>query len=123
MYAIRSYYDAEWNESELARILGEVGWGMPASCVTSWRADCELEELKNLMYHYDLGMNHVDAFYSNMIREKAISREEALNRRERESFSPARFRHVLRILEFEESEFRFLLDDRARAAVNSSRRT
>ena len=93
----------EWDEEELQEVLHKVGWEQPGECVTTWRADCELEEIKNTLFQYLYGMTHVDVFLSNLIREGKISRNDALEKQKTESFSIKRLKKVLLKLELSEN--------------------
>ncbi len=75
----------EWDEKEiLSRISSELGWEYPRERASSWRFDCRVGMLKKLMYKRTLGMTENDDFYSQMIREGKMNREEALRRIEAE---------------------------------------
>lgn len=75
-----------WDENEvLGRIQRELDWQYPQQYKSTWRFDCRLSHLKDLMYKYSLGMTEKDDFYSIMVREKQISREDALKRLDEEN--------------------------------------
>lgn len=75
------FYYIPWNEQEvLSRIKNEIDWDYPQKLHSSWRFDCKLSHLKDLMYLNSLNMTEKDDLYSIMVREMAISREEALKR-------------------------------------------
>jgi len=70
-----------WKEKVvLARIQDEVDWQYPQRFHSTWRFDCRLSHLKDLMYSLSLGVTERDDFYSKLVREAKISREEALER-------------------------------------------
>lgn len=75
-----------WDENEiLSRIKEELNWDYPHQLESTWRFDCLIGHLKDLMYKKTIGMTEKDEFYSKMIREGMITRDEALKRLEREN--------------------------------------
>jgi len=75
-----------WDEAEvLSRIGSEIDWRPPAGTSSTWRFDCQLSHLKDLMYLATLGVTEKDDFYSRLVRDKKISRREALARVEKEN--------------------------------------
>jgi len=70
-----------WQEEEvLSRIKQELKWESPSRFSSSWRFDCCVSHLKDLMYIKTLNMTEKDDFYSKMVRECLITREKALIR-------------------------------------------
>jgi hypothetical protein len=66
-----------WNEQEIiTRISNELEWKYPPGKST-WRFDCKVETIKSLMYQSTVGMTEKEDFYSRMIREGMISRDQA----------------------------------------------
>ncbi len=83
------FYYVKWDEKELlSRIQSEIDWTYPAGAPSTWRWDCRVAYLKDLIYLHYLGITEKDDFYSKMIREGVISREEALKRIDRENRYP-----------------------------------
>lgn len=75
-----------WNEEEvLSRIKKELNWESPKRFSSSWRFDCTVSHLKDLMYIKTLNMTEKDDFYAKMVRESLITREEALIRLKEEN--------------------------------------
>jgi hypothetical protein len=75
------FFYLEWNEQEvLSRIRSELDWDYPRLSNSSWRFDCRIGHMKDFMYMRTLGMTERDDFYSRMIREGQMTREEALER-------------------------------------------
>jgi hypothetical protein len=75
-----------WDEKEvLSRIESEIGWRSPPDSPSTWRFDCRLSHLKDLMYLSTLGVTEKDDFYSQLVRDGKMSREEALKRIDREN--------------------------------------
>ena len=80
------FHYISWDEDMvLSRIREELGWESPQSLPSTWRFDCRLSHLKDLMYLLSLGVTEKDDFYSKLIREKMITRKEALLRVEKEN--------------------------------------
>lgn len=70
-----------WQEEEvLSRIKQELKWESPKRFSSSWRFDCTVSHLKDFMYLKTLNMTEKDDFYSKMVREGLMTREEALIR-------------------------------------------
>ncbi|WP_410507454.1 ATPase [Methanosarcina hadiensis] len=70
-----------WQEEEvLLRIKQELNWESPKRFSSSWRFDCTVSHLKDYMYMKTLSMTEKDDFYSKMVREGVITREDALMR-------------------------------------------
>jgi hypothetical protein len=74
------FYYAPWDEVECESVLRELGWELPTNCNSSWRADCAFTEVKNYMFTKTTGMDYVDAFFSNRIRQGDLTRDEAVRR-------------------------------------------
>jgi hypothetical protein len=75
------FHFIKWDENEVvSRISSELGWSYPAERKTTWRFDCKVGDLKDYMFLETLGMTERDDFYSKMIREGLISRDNAINR-------------------------------------------
>ncbi|MCP4581051.1 MAG: ATPase [candidate division Zixibacteria bacterium] len=75
-----------WNEKEiLGRIQNELNWQYPESNSGSWRFDCQIGHLKDFFYLKTLGLTEKDDFYSKLIREGKISREDSLIRLAKEN--------------------------------------
>jgi hypothetical protein len=67
-----------WNEKEIiSRISNELDWKYPPGSST-WRFDCQVEKVKSLMYQRTVLRNEKEDFYSMMIREGMITRDQAL---------------------------------------------
>jgi hypothetical protein len=99
--ATEYFYHAGWSEVQCEDILQKVGWELPSSCYSTWRADCSFAEVKNYMFHAMRGATYADAFLSNMVRAGVLSREEAMRRIEEAEgkISKERIADVCRILE------------------------
>jgi hypothetical protein len=70
----------EWNEQKIVDTLKEIGWVLPASCHSFYKADCTYAECKNLMFTQMAGINYMDALISNMVRSNVITKEEGLQK-------------------------------------------
>jgi len=87
-----------WDENEVVnRIQTELNWQYPPGSSGSWRFDCLISHLKDYLYLKTLGMTEKDDFYSQLIRESKISRDEALWRIEKEN--RINFEEINRLLE------------------------
>ena len=69
-----------WDEAACNQSLTELGWELPPGCNSTWKADCDMAEAKNIMFRRTKGLSYVDALFSNMIRAGAIARPEAMER-------------------------------------------
>jgi tRNA(Ile)-lysidine synthase TilS/MesJ len=107
-YDFFHYYD--WDETEMNSILKKLGWMMPEGCVSTWRADCEFEEVKNYMFMQSVGISHIHSLYSNLARENKISREDSISRSDEEAFSAARLKLALEKLSLASLEKSDIMD-------------
>jgi hypothetical protein len=83
------FYYIEWNEKEiLSRIKSELNWESSRKIKSTWRFDCHAALVKDLVYCQVVGVTEKDDFYSKMVREGIISRDEALARLEMENKIP-----------------------------------
>ncbi len=74
-----------WNEPEVVARISDLGWQPHRIARSSWRGDCILSPLRSFIYKQILGFNDMDDAYSSLVRDGQMSREEALERVERES--------------------------------------
>ena len=80
------FFFIKWNEQKvLSRIKSELNWDYPHKLNSSWRFDCKIGHLKDYMYMRTLGMTEREDFYSKMVREGLMTRDEALLRLKREN--------------------------------------
>lgn len=80
------FFFIEWKEQEvISRIKSEVGWDHPSQSNSNWRFDCRIGHMKDFMYMKTLGMTERDDFYSKMVREGLMKREDALHRLQKEN--------------------------------------
>ncbi len=80
------FYYIPWKEQEIiARIKKEFGWEKPDYLDSTWRFDCQVALLKDLIYSKSFGITEKDDLYSKMVREGELTREEALKRLENEN--------------------------------------
>ncbi len=80
------FFYIKWDEKEvLSRIKSELKWEAPADCPSSWRFDCRIVPIKDLVNLKFFGVSEKDDFYSKMIREGLMTRDEALKRLETEN--------------------------------------
>ena len=70
-----------WIEKDvISRIMAELKWDYPRNFKSNWRFDCRIGHLKDFLYMNTLCMTEKDDLYSKMIRERMITRIDALNR-------------------------------------------
>ncbi len=80
------FHYIEWNEEEvITRIQNELDWEYPKSLNSTWRFDCNIGHLKDFMYMKTIGMTEKNDFYSKMVRDSEMTRDEALARIEKEN--------------------------------------
>ncbi len=86
---LRLYRYIEWNEQKvLSTIKKKLNWKVSDFSTSPWRFDCLISVLKNYLYKKSIGFTEKDEILSNMIREKMITKEEALRRMESENITP-----------------------------------
>lgn len=74
-----------WNEKEVeATIKKNLKWKKSSEVASSWRFDCRLDYVRRLMYASTVGVTELRDLFSKMIREKQMTREEALERLKQE---------------------------------------
>lgn len=80
------FYYIKWDEDEvLSRIRNELDWEKPDYLESTWRFDCQVVLMKDLIYLKSFGISEKDDLYSKMVREGLISRSAALERLDREN--------------------------------------
>ena len=80
------FHYIQWNEDEiLTRIKNELHWKAPQNLPSTWRFDCHVGHLKELLYLKTIGMTERDDFYAKMVRQGVMNRDEALRRLEKEN--------------------------------------
>ncbi len=83
------FYYVEWKEEEvLSRIQSELNWKPSPTEKSTWRFDCHVALIKDLVYLTLFGLTEKDDFYSKMIREGLLARQAALARLEKENEIP-----------------------------------
>jgi hypothetical protein len=71
----------EWDENLILHtIQGELNWRIPERMSSSWRSDCHVNVIRQFLYQRLLGFTKNNELLSQMIREKKITREQALIR-------------------------------------------
>jgi hypothetical protein len=79
------FHYIKWDEKEvIPRITSELKWDYPRD-ISSWRFDCQIECIKDLMYLKTIGVTERDDFFSKMVREDSMTREDALKRLQKEN--------------------------------------
>ncbi|MEM2970600.1 MAG: hypothetical protein QXR63_06685 [Candidatus Bathyarchaeia archaeon] len=75
------FYDyIYWNEKEILPMIKSIGWNGAEDTTATWRIDDMMYPLIDYIYLRLVGFNEFDEFYSKLIREGQISRDEALER-------------------------------------------
>jgi tRNA(Ile)-lysidine synthase TilS/MesJ len=78
-----------WQEKEIVRTIEmELDWKKNPSTKSTWRGDCDLALLKLYIYRKMLGFNDKDDALSDLIRDRQITREDALHRLQDEQYVP-----------------------------------
>lgn len=68
------------NKEDTSVIAEKLGWKKSSSLSSSWRFDCQIHSIYTYMFRRELGFSENDEMLSIMIREKLISRDEALRK-------------------------------------------
>ncbi|MGB9694194.1 MAG: hypothetical protein ACPLYF_05060, partial [Fervidobacterium sp.] len=75
------FYDyVYWREDEVVPTVKKLGWAGASDTVATWRIDDAAYPLIDYIYLRLVGFNEFDEFYSKLIREGQISRDEAFKR-------------------------------------------
>ena len=113
------FFYIKWAEKDIiSRLKSELYWDSPKNTASTWRFDCKVAHLKDLIYSETLGVTERDDFYSKMIREGLISRSDALDRAEIENYHSKEIaKELLREANIEYVAFRKALD-KARVTSN-----
>lgn len=76
------FYDyVYWNEKEvISTVMNELGWRGASDTPATWRIDDSAYPLIDYLYLKLVGFNEFDEFYSKLVREGQIPRDEALKR-------------------------------------------
>ncbi|MBW2975471.1 hypothetical protein KY366_07155 [Candidatus Woesearchaeota archaeon] len=65
-------------DNMMATLTSNTGWKVPEDAPYSWRFNCRIKLIKDILYLCLLGFTEMNDYLSFKIREKEISREEAL---------------------------------------------
>jgi hypothetical protein len=86
---LRLFDYLKWDEKEVeSTIARNLGWQKSPEVASSWRFDCRLDYVRRLMYSSTVGVTELRDLFSKMIREKQLTRVEALERIKREDLVP-----------------------------------
>ena len=81
VHSMEYFHYTPWVESEcLKTIQNNLGWQPNPNEVETWKSDCDFAALKNYMFYKMYGATYNDALYSNLVRNKQITRDEAISR-------------------------------------------
>ena len=76
----------EWNEEVILRtIKTNLNWEKSSRYESSWRFDCKIHPLQNILLNYLFGFTGSNGILSNQIRKGEISRDDAIIRLEQEA--------------------------------------
>jgi len=109
--SIQLFNYIEWNEEEiLSTITREFNWRTPEKMASSWRSDCKINIVRQYYYKELLGFTKNDELLSQMIRNKNITRDDALNRLEIENvLNPELIREIFQELGIPNNKIESLL--------------
>ncbi len=83
------FYYYRWDEEEImSTIQRELDWDYPRITNSTWRWDCQVAHLKDLIYLHTIKITERDDLYAKMVREGVLTRDEALERIETENRLP-----------------------------------
>lgn len=81
MTVIRLFDYIKWNETEVeSTIADHLAWKKSPEVASSWRFDCRLDYVRRRMYESTVGVTELRDLFSKMIRERIITREQAIAR-------------------------------------------
>jgi hypothetical protein len=106
------FYDyIYWDEKKILPTITEIGWRGAEDTTATWRIDDMMYPLIDYIYLRLVGFNEFDEFYSKLVREGQISRDEALKRCLSERIPrPTVFFNLLNKLEVTKEELDNVLD-------------
>jgi hypothetical protein len=101
------FFYIKWSEQEIVpELKSELNWDSPLSTSSTWRFDCKVTNLKDLIYSEYFGVTERDDFYAKLVRDGIISRKDAIIRVESENqFSIEIIRELLKIANIDYDEF------------------
>ncbi len=107
------FYDyIYWNEKQILTTITKIGWKGADDTTATWRIDDMMYPLIDYIYLRLVGFNEFDEFYSKLIREGQITREEALKRCLSDRIPrPTIFNELLEKLEVTKEELDEVLDN------------
>ena len=80
------FESVRWNEHEIVTtITNELDWKKAPESEASWRSDCKIALLKNQLYMLTSGFSLNDSMVSDLVRRGVLTREQAMERLEREN--------------------------------------
>jgi len=102
-----------WEEKKIiSTIEDKLHWKKNPSIKSKWRGDCDIALLKLHLYQRYLGFNDKDDALSDLIRDGQITRQEALDRLDDETFIPEEaIKFVLDKIGIEYAKFKKAYDD------------
>ena len=98
------FYYFPYKEDEIHKVLDSIGWKKAEDNPSPWRFDCEVDSVKNYIYKKLIGATEKDDLFSRYIRAGIMSREEAIERLEKETVNIDIVKRVLGMAGVELSE-------------------
>jgi len=81
-----------WDEKTIMDVITtQLGWRKYRYSASAWRSDCKINLLKNALYLRTLGFTKNDELVSGMVRRGLLTREQALERLEKDNVIPKEF--------------------------------
>ncbi len=82
---IHPYYKyIHWNEKEIENVLfNDLNWSIPKGANNSSRFGCEIDTLRQYLFYRTLGYNDTNVDLSYLIRDKQLTRDEAIQKLEK----------------------------------------
>ena len=112
---IHPYYKyVRWEEKTIENVLfNELQWKLPEGAKTTSRIGCEVDTLRQYLYYRILGYNDHNIDLSVMIRDKQISREEAIVKlQEAQNIPVEDIKMILTKAEIDAEKFMKILDEK-----------
>lgn len=108
------YKYVRWEEKTIENVLfNELQWKLPEGAKTTSRIGCEVDTLRQYLYYRILGYNDHNIDLSVMIRDKQISREEAIVKlQEAQNIPVEDIKMILTKAEIDAEKFMKILDEK-----------
>ena len=71
-----AYYFLKYDEAMIVETLKKLNWQKASISPNSyWRADCNLNAIKQFLYNRTSGYNELEAYYGKMLKDQLISKD------------------------------------------------